>query len=118
MSVRRGDIVIVDLPYAGGGGGKVRPALVIQNDTDNQRLANAIVAMISGNIRHAHEPTQLLIDPSTPDGSSSGLNGPSVVKCINIYTIRQCDVIRTIGTISAPLMPKLDTCLKCALGLS
>ena len=115
--MRRGDVVIVDLPYAGGGGGKVRPALIVQNDSDNQRLGNTVVAMISGNIRHAHEPTQVLIDPGTRDGSGSGLHGPSVVKCVNLYTIRQMDIIRIAGKLSDALMSALDVSLKAALGL-
>jgi mRNA interferase MazF len=73
--MQRGDIVIVAFPYVTGGGGKNRPALVVQCDRDNQRLSNTIVVMITGNTRYAQtEPTQLLIDPSTHDGQSSGLN--------------------------------------------
>jgi mRNA-degrading endonuclease toxin of MazEF toxin-antitoxin module len=30
MNVQRGDVVLVDYPYAAGGGTKVRPVLVIQ----------------------------------------------------------------------------------------
>ena len=118
MTIRRGNVVVVDLPFAGGTGSKVRPVLVVQNDRDNQRMANTIVAMISGNIRHANEDTQLLIDPATPDGASSGSHGPSVVKCSNLYTIRQADVIRPIGQLSSTLTPVLDVCLKAALQVS
>ncbi len=32
MNVQRGDVVLVDYPYTTGGGTKVRPVLVIQND--------------------------------------------------------------------------------------
>jgi len=32
VNVRRGDVVLVDFPFSAGGGAKVRPALVIQND--------------------------------------------------------------------------------------
>lgn len=67
----RGEVVIVQFPYAGGGQGKNRPALVVQNDRDNRRLSNTVVAMISGNTQHAAEPTQVFIDPNTPDGASS-----------------------------------------------
>jgi mRNA interferase MazF len=82
----RGDVVIVEFPYADGRRGKNRPALIVQNDRDNQRLSNTVVAMISGNIRHAAEPTQVLVDPATQAGGPSGLHGPSVVKCCNLYS--------------------------------
>jgi hypothetical protein len=66
MNVQRGDVVLVDYPYAAGSGTKVRPVLVIQNDRDNQRLLNTIVAQITSVTRRALEPTQLLIDIATP----------------------------------------------------
>jgi mRNA interferase MazF len=115
--MKRADVVIVDIPYIEGRGSKKRPALVVQDDHDNQRLTNTIVAMISGNIEHASEPTQLLVDPATTEGSSSGLHGPSVVKCCNLFTIAQADIQRIIGRLSGAMIAKLDDCLKAALDL-
>ena len=114
---RRGDVVIVAFPYVSGGGGKNRPGLVIQNDRDNARLQNTVVAMITGNTRHAGEPTQLLIDPSTPEGQSSGLAYASAVKCLNLFTIRQQDVLATVGHLSPMLMTQVDDRLRVALQL-
>jgi mRNA interferase MazF len=87
--MNRGDVVIVEFPYADGGRGKNRPSLIIQNDRDNGRLTNTVIAMFSGNTRHAKEPTQVFVKPTIAAGSSSGLHGPSVVKCCNLYTVRQ-----------------------------
>jgi mRNA interferase MazF len=116
--MKRGDVVVVAFPYATGGGGKHRPALVVQSDRNNQRLSNTIVAMITGNIRlAAMEPTQVLIDPSSAEGKSSGLAYPSAVKCENLYTVSQQDILRTLGTLSASLMAQIEDCLKAALGL-
>jgi mRNA interferase MazF len=115
--MKRGDVVIVEFPYVDGRRGKNRPALIVQNDRDNQRLTNTIVAMISGNIRHAGEPTQLLIDPGTPEGNSSGLHGVSVVKCNNLFTVDQQDILRHVGNLSQQLMQQVDQCLKVALEL-
>jgi mRNA interferase MazF len=120
MTPQRGDVVIVAFPYVSGGSGKNRPALVIQADRNNHRLANTIVAMITGNIRlAATEPTQVLIDPTTPEGTASGLAYISAIKCENLYlyTISQDDIIRTVGKLSPPLIARLDASLKVALGL-
>jgi mRNA interferase MazF len=114
---RRGDVVLFDFPYADGTGSKVRPALVVQNDVDNRRLKQTILAMITGNTRHAREPTQLLIDTPTPDGKASGLAGTSAVKCSVLVTVVQSDVKRTIGRLSDGLMDAADDCLKAALDL-
>ena len=56
MKVKRGDVVLVDYPFTTGGA-KVRPALVVQNERDNTRMTNTIVAQISGNTARVTEPT-------------------------------------------------------------
>jgi mRNA interferase MazF len=105
MSVQRGDVVLIDYPYATAGGSKVRPALVIQNDKDNQRLVNTIVAQITGTVQRATtEATQLLIDVSTAEGQQSGLRYTSVVNCRNLFTINQQDVLRKLGSLPPPLL--------------
>ena len=116
--MNRGDVVLADLPYSDASGSKVRPALVVQCDVNNARLDDVILALITRNIsRSGLEPTQLLIDPGTEAGKSSGLNFPSALKCSNLYTIDQQHVLATIGSLSPALMRKVDDCLKAALGL-
>ena len=115
---RRGDVVVVAFPYVSGGAGKNRPALVVPCDRDNRRLSNTVVAMITGNTRYAQtEPTQLRIDPATPDGKSLGLNYPSAVKCNNLYTIDQRHILATINALAPTLMAQVDACLRAALPL-
>ena len=58
----RGDVVLVDFPFSSGAPGKIRQTLVVQNDADNGRLRDTIVALISGNTKRISEPTQLLVD--------------------------------------------------------
>jgi mRNA-degrading endonuclease toxin of MazEF toxin-antitoxin module len=114
----RGDVVIVKFPYASGGGGKMRPAVVVQCDRLNRQIQNTIVAMITGNLRLiGKELTQFLIDPSTPEGQPSGLSYPSAVKCENLVTVAQADIIDTVGHLSDPLKQKLIGALKAALEL-
>jgi mRNA-degrading endonuclease toxin of MazEF toxin-antitoxin module len=54
MSIRRGDVVLINAPFVTHPGGKIRPMLVIQNDANNQRMQNTILATISTNTRRAH----------------------------------------------------------------
>jgi mRNA interferase MazF len=116
--VARGDVVLVEFPYVDGTHGKIRPALVIQCERNNVRLQNTVVAMITGNIRFATtEPTQVLVDPQTPEGNSSGLHGRSAVKCENIFTVSQRDILRTIGQLTPPLMLQVDAALRLSLGI-
>ena len=96
----RGDVVLVDWPFSGGQGSRVRPALVVQNDVDNQRLTNTIIAMITSQTRRVGEPTQVLIDISTAEGKQTGLRVSSVVNCVNLFTIEQSKILRTIGQLA------------------
>jgi mRNA interferase MazF len=117
MPVNRGDVVLVDFPYSSGTGSKVRPALVIQNDIDNARLTNTILVQITGTTQRALEPTQVLVEVATPDGQLTGLKFDSVVNCVNIATVDQGKVVRTLGTMPPPLMLKVHEALKAALAL-
>lgn len=116
---QRGDIVIVQFPYVSGTQNKSRPALVLQSDHNNRRLHNTIIAMITGNTsRAATEPTQVLIDPSAPEGKGSGLTFPSAVKCENIYTVPQANIHKSVGRLSPRLMQQIDTAIKASLAVA
>jgi hypothetical protein len=44
MPVKRGEIVLAELPFSDGSGSKVRPALVVQCDHNNRRRARTLGA--------------------------------------------------------------------------
>lgn len=60
MNVQRSDVVHVDFPFPSGLASKVRPALVIQNNRDNDRLPNTVVAQITSTTLRAMEAKQVL----------------------------------------------------------
>ena len=117
MNVRRGDVVLVQYPFASGMRGSRRPALIVQNDHDNERLHNTIVAQITTNLRQARDPSHLLIEPTTPEGQQAGLLHDSVVSCTNLATVHEDRMDRVIGHLSESAMRLVDDCLKAALGL-
>jgi mRNA interferase MazF len=116
--IRRGDVVIVSFPFTDTGQSKVRPALVVQNDRDNQTIRKTVIAMITGNLRRRGDPSHLFVDPQDPAGTSSGLSFPSLVSCYNLFTVEQDSILQVIGHLSDPLKAQLDGCLKMALELS
>jgi mRNA interferase MazF len=116
MNVKRGDVVLVDFPMASGGT-KVRPSLVVQNDRDNKRLTNTVVAQITGNINRAGEATQVLIELSTPAGKQSGLQFDSVVNCANLATLEKTRVLRNLGDLPDAVMQDVIAALKAALDI-
>ena len=81
MSIKRGDVVLAWYPFSSGTGGKRRPCFIVQNDADNARLMNTIIAQITSNLRSAVEPTQFLIEVATPVGKQTGLLHHSLISC-------------------------------------
>ena len=118
MILRRGDVVLANLPYSDQTGSKIRPALVVQCDRNNGRLDDVILVMITGVVgRATTEPTQLLVEISTPEGQSSGLLRDSAVKCEHIVTLDQGFVSRVIGQLPHGVMRDVHQCLKESLAL-
>jgi mRNA interferase MazF len=117
MNCRRGDVVLAYYPFALGAGGSRRPVLIVQNDNDNLRLTNTVVAQITTNLTRANEPTHLLIEVGTPEGKQSGLLHDSLVSCNNLATIEEMLIAKKIGSLPDVLMQKINDCLKAALQL-
>ena len=89
----------------------------MQADDLESDLPQVIVAMITSNTRLAiEEPTQVLIDITTPDGKETGLALTSAVKCENLYTL-PVRIMRKIGTMPPALMHQVDAALKASLSL-
>lgn len=119
MRVQRGDVVLVSLRFSSGTQVKVRPVLVVQSDRNNQRLSGTIVAVVTSNVSRAgREPTQMLVDPSTPEGQHSGLLRLSAVTCESLHTVLQADIRQKIGILPKPAMQRVDPCLKAALEIA
>jgi mRNA interferase MazF len=117
MSVRRGDVVLLQAPFTSRAGSKTRPMLVVQNDGNNARMANTILVFITTNLGRASEPTRVLVDVQAADGRQSGLKQDSVVSCENLLTARQSDILHTIGHLPDSLMQRVDQALKVSLAL-
>ncbi len=108
---------MVDYPFSDRTGSKVRPALVVQADGLNQRITDTILAAISRST-HRASAEQLFIDISTPEGGETGLRQNSMIQCENLLTYDQRLIITKIGSLSIPLMQRINGCLRSALGVA
>lgn len=106
---------MIAFPYTDASRSKVRPAVIVLNDRDNQRLRKTIVAMITGNLRRRGDPSHVFIDPTAEP--SAGLRYPSLISCNNLLTAEQTDIQQMIGHLSDALKQQLNDCLKAALEL-
>ena len=114
--MKRGDVEVIDHPFSDGGGRKLRPVLVVQSDSFNAMLTDTIVALITSRL-HRSLPTHVDVDPSSPEGRSSGLRLVSRIQCENLYTIDQRFVLRIIGSLPRSVLSKVDECLRRSLAL-
>ncbi|WP_254511017.1 type II toxin-antitoxin system PemK/MazF family toxin [Anatilimnocola floriformis] len=114
MRVARGQIVLVDFPFSDGTGSKVRPAVVVQSDSLNQRIDDTILASISRST-HRASATQILVDLATADGQATGLRQNSMIQCENLLTYDQNLIVTAIGQLPATLMTRVEAALRIAL---
>lgn len=94
---------------------KLRPAVVVSKDVNNQRLDDVIVAPCTSNISRSHEPTQYLIDGD--ETTTAGIRVPSVVPCEALMTIPKTLIVRTLGHLSGVAVAAVDDCLRDALSV-
>ena len=58
--MNRGDVVIVPFPFQDRPGEKIRPAVVVQSDVENQWLGNTVLALL----KHPEQMRRLRDDPA------------------------------------------------------
>jgi mRNA interferase MazF len=109
MIVQQGDVVFLRFPFSDGSESKVRPAVVVQCDADNERLDSTIVVLITGNTKLVgREPGHVLIDIATSGGRQSGLRYNSAINCHAVFTLHTNQIREVIGKLPEALMMDLD----------
>ena len=93
----------------------MRPALIIQSDEIDSELFQAIVAMISSNIKRAGRKSRVLVKTDSAQGKVSGLLFDSVVMTDNLATVLNSQIIRIIGRLDD--MSDVDNALRHSLKL-
>ena len=117
MKLQRGDVLKARFPHASGGRGKKRPVVVVQADIYNQRLHHAVVAQVTGNLDEKGDPASLFVDTAAPEASGTGLDRDCLICCTLLSLMSEDRLKEKIGSLSAPLLNKLDDCLKAALAI-
>lgn len=118
--MNKGDVVLIKLPppdpqnptHVQAG---TRPAIVVQHGSDVDRLATVAVVPLTSRVRARRFPNSVEI---RPDEGTNNLNARSVALVHQITTVdRRRDVDRTIGSLSAKDLGRLDSALTSFLGL-
>lgn len=112
--MRRGEIWWADLPEPRGSEpGFRRPVLVIQANSFNQSgIRTVIVAVVTGNVRLAEAPGNLLIPARV-----SGLPRDSVVNVSQLVTLDRTFLIEHVSRLPATLLAEVDAGVRLVLDL-
>lgn len=114
MDLKRGDILIVNFePVKGSEQGRIRPAVVIQNDMLNKYSPLTIVAPVTSKVYEKEYPTNVFIRME-----DSGLNVDSTILLNQIRTIDKRRIMKKISSLSLFLMSKVDMAIKVLLALN
>jgi len=113
MDIKRGDIILVNLdPVIGSEQGKIRPAVVIQNDDGNKFSPTTIIAPITSKLFSKEYPTNIEI----PEGYF-GLDKKSTILLNQIRTIDKKRIIKKKGNLNDNFLKKVELAIKSSLDL-
>ena len=112
ITVRRGEIYLLDLSRVGGQLTKERPVVVVQNDVGNARSRETIVLAV----RDLHGGRMLPIFVSV-SRELAGLKKDSVVDAGHIMTVAKSRLGHRLGSLTHRLMAAVDHALRISLEL-
>lgn len=101
MTLRRGDVVLLQMQFHQAIGSKIRPAVVLLDTGDDDFIA----APITSQTRLSEY--DLLID----DWQAAGLNVPSSIRIHKLTVLGKSEVLRSIGSLSDRDRESLDAVL-------
>lgn len=114
IKIKRGDIVLVNLdPVIGSEQGKIRPAVVIQNNIGNEYSPTTIIAPITSKTFNKEFPTNVELF-----SKDSGLDNDSTVLLNQIRTIDKARIIKKLHSLNKEIMDRIDFTIKISLGLN
>ena len=111
--MKRGDVVLVDWLFSDRTGSKLRPAVVVQADFLNQRIADTVLVSITTQGRSS--VTEVLLDPAKE--RASGLTRVSYAVCNNFQTLDRALIHSRRGELSAAAVQEIERKIKAALAL-
>jgi mRNA-degrading endonuclease toxin of MazEF toxin-antitoxin module len=112
---RRGQVVVVNVPFTGQTGSKPRPALVASADSFHARLQDVIVCPISSQARHCRKPGPG--DHPLKHWKALGLRHPSTVRISNILAVEKKLIKRVLGRLHAEDLARIEQGLREVFGL-
>ncbi|NOT00584.1 MAG: type II toxin-antitoxin system PemK/MazF family toxin [Phycisphaerales bacterium] len=114
-ALRRGDVVLVPLPFADLTGSKVRPAVVLSAGPQGPELIIAFITSVLTN--RSLRGAEVEISRSDPEFLATGLKSDSLIRTDKLVTLSRTVVSRRLGVTGPATLAKLAAKLRVAFGL-
>jgi len=112
--MKKGTIVLTPFPFTNLQKSKLRPALVVSQDSDGH---DTIFAFITSQIKEPISEVSLLLEVNHPDFKETGLKKESLLKLDKLVTLEKTILLGRLGRLSDDLMLKVDEKLKIVFDL-
>ena len=107
---KRGEVVVVNVPFTGQGGAKPRPALVLSADSFHRKLPDVIVCPISSQPRFYNQPGGG--DHPLLHWKSLGLRHPSTARLSNLVAVEKRLIKRALAPLHADDLARIEQGLR------
>ena len=112
---RRGQAVVVNVPFSDQMGSKRRPALIVSDERFHRALPDVIVCPISSQPRYYQRPGHG--DCPLRHWQAVGLRHPSTVRISNLVSVEKGLIHRVLGAVRADDLASVAGGLREAFGL-
>lgn len=115
ITYKRGQVVVVNVPFTGQTGTKPRPALVVSDAAFHTKLLDVIVCPISSQPRYYQRPGPG--DHPLKHWKAVGLRHPSTVRISNMLAVEKKLIRRVLGALRAEDLAEIEHGLRQAFAL-
>jgi mRNA-degrading endonuclease toxin of MazEF toxin-antitoxin module len=115
ITCKRGQVVVVNVPFTGQTGSKPRPAIVVSAEGFHRKLLELIVCPISSQPRYHRKPGPG--DHPLEHWKAVGLRHPSTARISNVLAVEKKLIKRVLGMLHAEDLARVDHGLREAFGL-
>jgi mRNA interferase MazF len=112
--MKPGDIYLANFPFGDVAGMKLRPVLLLTGPVGP--VPEILVAYISSVIPNQPLPSDMLLDPNTPEFRATHLKVPSALRLHKLATIHCASLARYLGALNAPRRTEVLTKLRQLFG--
>jgi mRNA interferase MazF len=106
MSIKKGDILLVDFPFTDLSQTKLRPALVLWVDAIGDDVTLCFIS--SQDITNL-SPEEFILDPSDPEFQNTGLRTISKVRVTRVVTLERRLIKRRLGQLGINQTQQLNS---------